>query len=83
MLSLEKSFISLEKEISTHLKDVGPAIKNLADKIETLTSLHLKIIYWLLIVVSVTLAGVKGAEVVHSFTNFPLGESHNVTKPSQ
>lgn len=43
------------------------AIETLGHQIKTLTGTHLKIIYWLLILVSTAFAGTKAAEVVKAF----------------
>ncbi len=47
-------------------EDIKASIDNLALKLEMVVSYHLKIIYWLLIVVSMTLMGVKGVEAFKS-----------------
>ena len=63
---MRSSIVSLEKQVAESITKLAASIESLADKIETLSSMHLKIIYWLLIVVTLTLVGVKGAETFGS-----------------
>lgn len=45
------------------------AIEKLTAKIETLTTIHIKIIYWLLILISTAFIGTKGIELYKLFHN--------------
>lgn len=72
---LQNSLTDLEKQVANSLTKLASSIENLAAKIEILASLHLKIIYWLLIVVTLTLVGVKGVESFRILSN-PVSGGH-------
>jgi len=53
--------------VSKKLDSLATSIEHLAEKVGNLTDTHLKIIYWLLVLVSLSLAGVRGAEAIREF----------------
>lgn len=59
--------INLYKQLEVLIASVNSlesSVANLSKKIDELGGSHLKIIYWLLMLVALSLAGIKGAEVL-------------------
>jgi hypothetical protein len=59
---LENRITLLESQMLNELRHIKTSMDNFSLKLEHVLALHLKIIYWLLVVITITLVGVKGVE---------------------
>lgn len=61
---MERDMEAVKEELTKMpIQNLTDAIEHLTSKIEVLATSHLKIIYWLLILVSTAFLGTKGVEI--------------------
>lgn len=72
--------------ISRKLDALIDSIESLTKQVAALSDMHLKIIYWLLVLVSLSLAGVRGMEALQAFASHKevnvnsQGETNEISK---
>jgi hypothetical protein len=63
---IERDISGMREDLVPPLEKLSTSIERLTDKIDGLVSTHLKIIYWLLILISTAFVGTKGVEILKS-----------------
>jgi len=67
---IERDIVGMREDFVDPVTKLASSIERLSDKIDGLVSTHLKIIYWLLILVSTAFMGTKSVELFKSL-NLP------------
>lgn len=63
---IERDISGMREDLVEPVSRLTTSIERLTDKIDGLVSTHLKIIYWLLILISTAFVGTKGVEIFKS-----------------
>lgn len=65
---IERDISGMREDLIDPVSKLSASIERLTDKIDGLVSTHLKIIYWLLVLISTAFLGTKGVEIFKGLT---------------